>query len=1271
MSYRVSPSSIASHFYYDCQRLLRYSMVSSAERRLVGIPEAEFDHSPIMRSVLEAGHVWEESVIQTLGNAAHVKPGNAPLRDRHFTVEETLDLLRRIQPGEFIYQATLVPPDSFYQQYGIDPNLVEFAANRPDLIECLAGQNGERLFRVIDVKRGESLALAYKIQICLYTLQLQVVLNQQNINATVDTVGGVWLGSTSAYQAFSLEMIYPHVEQFLQSDLMAIAQQSISDTFWHLNFRCERCGWFEHCRTEAHQDNDLSRLTKLTAPGKQYLNSLGVRTVQDLGQFLQRPDASQLLNQCASLKGEKHFLQNKVVALTSNQPVGHGTASPALPIREDVAITITIQKEPLGRSFYLVGVLVEPSTKKAKDIWETLIDPLADKFFRNGKATPFVWIANQPSEIDRIRREFIQTLICLFEIVDHYNTSKTLFQEKLSLQCYVNTDLEKKMLQDWLLEAVPDVTVGEDAMRLSLWLQAPELLDLERHPEEQLPFSVVSLLRVLALLFAMPIDTAYTLWHSLPALGSAFQYTYQPFFHYRLAQTIQPQAIHAAWYLGDHATLDRLQKKVQQHLYALRALREQIRRRVEEGALFAWAPTFQMPRIAKISTPNLSRLAFFVRFEQMLQTVEIREGRTEPREVQLEQGLALLLEATDPHIYNVLAPANMQLESNQFGTFLLARDNNEGRREQLSYNDRKYAESFGAPRKANLARVQVMTVLPNDDGQPQQIFLKEPPRFDSTQVQRGDRFLLLKCQTDFNTKKVIRCLQRLDEFGAGLFGELLEDPIAACQPLPLPLDINQVLQGIEGQLNLSPSQLDAFRAVCCQRVVAVWGPPGTGKTHFLGKSLLALSYAYSVVGRPLRILVTGQSHYAIENVLRKVVQLQSEMPAIQLTVAKVGDWKLPPPADATIFSDASLEYELNKHDTVIVGATMYATWKAIDEGGLQPFDLVVIDEASQVRVAESSIPISLVSSTGRLLLTGDDYQLPPIVQGVYPAPQPGQPALHRSIFELITTSIGALDPIQRVVAIENVPHVCMLLENRRMNEVLNSLVSRLLYGDRYRPASAQIANQRLQYQPSNNCSELVRLCLDPDYPLVVVLADAPLATNENRLEAEIVKDLVMELWQGLETPAGQPYQDQEFFEHAVFIVSPHRAQNSLIKRRLLAEKDDWEPRSDTVDKMQGQEADAVIVSYGVSDPEYAAQEAEFIYSRNRLNVAITRAKSKCVIILSRQLLEAPPSVWDNPQVAEGLGFMRGVVQTVRQHGATDHLQFNGVNLTLYRLEETI
>ena len=89
---------------------------------------------------------------------------------------------------------------------------------------------------------------------------------------------------------------------------------------------------------------------------------------------------------------------------------------------------------------------------------------------------------------------------------------------------------------------------------------------------------------------------------------------------------------------------------------------------------------------------------------------------------------------------------------------------------------------------------------------------------------------------------------------------------------------------------------------------------------------------------------------------------------------------------------------------------------------------------------------------------------------------------------------------------------------------------------------------------------------------------------------------------------------------------------------------------DTVDKMQGQEAEAVLISYGVADPEYAAREADFIYGRNRLNVAITRARAKSVVFLAQPLLDASPEVLDAPGVVEGLAYMRDLVQLARANG---------------------
>jgi DNA replication ATP-dependent helicase Dna2 len=76
--------------------------------------------------------------------------------------------------------------------------------------------------------------------------------------------------------------------------------------------------------------------------------------------------------------------------------------------------------------------------------------------------------------------------------------------------------------------------------------------------------------------------------------------------------------------------------------------------------------------------------------------------------------------------------------------------------------------------------------------------------------------------------------------------------------------------------------------------------------------------------------------------------------------------------------------------------------------------------------------------------------------------------------------------------------------------------------------------------------------------------------------------------------------------------------------------------------MQGQQAEVVIVSYGVTDAEAAQQEKEFIYSLNRLNVAVTRARTKCVVCLPAPLLEGSPRVLENEEAAMGLAYMHSL-----------------------------
>ena len=85
------------------------------------------------------------------------------------------------------------------------------------------------------------------------------------------------------------------------------------------------------------------------------------------------------------------------------------------------------------------------------------------------------------------------------------------------------------------------------------------------------------------------------------------------------------------------------------------------------------------------------------------------------------------------------------------------------------------------------------------------------------------------------------------------------------------------------------------------------------------------------------------------------------------------------------------------------------------------------------------------------------------------------------------------------------------------------------------------------------------------------------------------------------------------------------------------------PLVDTVEKMQGKTCEVVIVSYGVADADVAMSEDEFIYDRNRLNVALSRARSKAILILSRPLLDPPPSILDRERALKGFAYLREIV----------------------------
>jgi hypothetical protein len=340
--FRVSPSVIARYFFHDCERFLRYSAATPEQRRREGTPAPEFDQSPLVEAILASGYCWEQEVLQThLKGRVVIAPGAGELHTRRLPPARTLRCLRTEPAGRFLYQPTLVPPPRFYETFGIDPALVTVSDNHPDLVAVLPDPGGGRLLRVIDLKRGEALRLTHRVQILFYALELQALLDSEGIaDARVDLdSGAVWLGKQPQADLFRLGDFRPHLERFLRHDLGRILAGTARDAHWHLYDRCEWCEFFGPCRDEMRRTDNVSRLAQLTPYGKRHLREqAGVRTLTELGRFLRRADADEVLDRCASLAGQRHRLEARVAALQTDEPRLHGAFAPDLPQGENVAV---------------------------------------------------------------------------------------------------------------------------------------------------------------------------------------------------------------------------------------------------------------------------------------------------------------------------------------------------------------------------------------------------------------------------------------------------------------------------------------------------------------------------------------------------------------------------------------------------------------------------------------------------------------------------------------------------------------------------------------------------------------------------------------------------------------------------------------------------------------------------------------------------------------------------------------------------------------------
>ncbi len=415
-------------------------------------------------------------------------------------------------------------------------------------------------------------------------------------------------------------------------------------------------------------------------------------------------------------------------------------------------------------------------------------------------------------------------------------------------------------------------------------------------------------------------------------------------------------------------------------------------------------------------------------------------------------------------------------------------------------------------------------------------------------------------------------------------------------------------------------------------VAIVHGPPGTGKTTTLVEAI------YETLRRENQVLVCAQSNMAVDwiseklvdrglNVLRigNPVRVDDKMLsftyerrfeshpdypqlwAIRKAIRELrknrkrGDQKFHQKLDSLKSRATALEISINQElfgEARVIACTLVGSGHRLLEG--MKFGTLFIDEAAQALEAACWIPIRRV---GRVIFAGDHCQLPPTVK----------------CYEALKGGLGKT-LMERIV--EQKPEVVTLLKMQyRMNEEIMRFSSDWFYHNMVESAPEVKFRSILDL-------DLPMTWIEPSGEWKVENGEKRERSEEygeefigesfgriNRQEAELTLLTLQAYYEMI----GKERILSERLD--VGIISPYRAQVQLL-RQLIKKKEFFKPfRSlisvNTVDGFQGQERDIILISLVRSNEE---GQIGFLRDLRRMNVAITRARMKLIILGDRKTL---------------------------------------------------
>jgi uncharacterized protein len=366
----------------------------------------------------------------------------------------------------------------------------------------------------------------------------------------------------------------------------------------------------------------------------------------------------------------------------------------------------------------------------------------------------------------------------------------------------------------------------------------------------------------------------------------------------------------------------------------------------------------------------------------------------------------------------------------------------------------------------------------------------------------------------------------------------------------------------------------------------IQGPPGTGKTYQAGNAIIELIKEGKKVG------ITANSHKVIHNVIDRVEKWadEKEINFRGLKAGRLDDLDTTYSSKHVKSANRDIDFIKALTDgTLLFAGTKYHFSSSFYE---EKLDYIFIDEAGQLSLAD----LIVIGSTAKnIVLIGDQNQLGQPIKGTHPG----------------ISGISILDFL--LEGQHTIPENKGVFLNKtfRLHPKINEFTSDNFY------------ESRLIFDESTEKRKI-----DFDKKGLVKnegITYLPMDHKDNGQKAEEEGEVILKLFNEI---IGRNFIDinnktRKLTIEDILVISPYNAQVNYLHSIL-----DKGARVGTIDKFQGQEAAINIISMATSDADSIPRNKEFLFDRNRLNVAISRAQCASIILFNPVLLDLYPTTYE-------------------------------------------